>query len=515
MRREILAFALVACIAVAQEPPPLPPITISRMPAARENGDMIRRVTLPDTSSVVHFRFVFAAGSAANPPDKPGVANLTAAMLSRGGTRSLTYRQVVDSLFPMASGISAVVDQEMTTFTGSTHVDNLEAYYRLFRSMLLEPGWRADDFARLKDEAINALTVELKGNNDEELGKEVLYSTIYKGTRYEHPNLGTVSSLRAITLDDLRRYYQRNYTRRNLILGIAGGYKPSFLERVQKDFAKLPPLDPGLPLQGWPAVTPAPVEHTRAVLVEKNTRSVAYSFGFPIDVKRGDPDFPALLLMQTYLGQHRSGGRLYDRIREVRGINYGDYAYIEYFPRGMFRMEPEQNLARQSQIFQIWIRPAEPPAAAFTLRLAHYELAKLIRDGIPQEGFDRAKENLGKFVDVLTRTKQAQLGYAIDSLFYNIIDYNTYIKRGVASLTRDQVNAAIRKHLRTDRMQIVAITEGAEALGKKLVGTGPTPIEYNSPKPKDILDEDKIVERWDIGLRPEDLTVVPVDRVFE
>ena len=95
---------------------------------------------------------------------------------------------------------------------------------------------------------------------------------------------------------------------------------------------------------------------------------MAYSLGFPIDVKRGDPDYPALLLMQSYLGPHRmSGGRLFQRIREIRGINYGDYAYIEYFPRGMNLMEPSPNLARRSQIFQIWIRPVEPPAAAFTL----------------------------------------------------------------------------------------------------------------------------------------------------
>ena len=52
-------------------------------------------------------------------------------------------------------------------------------------------------------------------------------------------------------------------------------------------------------------------------------------------------------------------------MRESRGLNYGDYAYIEYFPRGMNRFEPEPNLARHQQIFQIWIRPVEPPNAVF------------------------------------------------------------------------------------------------------------------------------------------------------
>ena len=82
-----------------------------------------------------------------------------------------------------------------------------------------------------------------------------------------------------------------------------------------------------------------------------------------------------------------SGGRLFQRIREIRGINYGDYAYIEYFPRGGCLMEPPPNVARRSQHFQIWIRPAEPPQAAFTLRLAVYELNKLVKDGISAGGF--------------------------------------------------------------------------------------------------------------------------------
>jgi zinc protease len=220
-------------------------------------------------------------------------------------------------------------------------------------------------------------------------------------------------------------------------------------------------------------------------------------------------------VVQSYLGPHRlSGGRLYQRIREVRGINYGDYAYLEYFPRGEFLMEPPPNLARHSQIFQIWIRPAEPPQAAFTLRLAVYELNKLMEDGISQADFDRAREFTSKYVNVLTRTKRAELGYAIDSLYFGIPDYNSYVKNAVAKLTRDQVNAAIRKHLRADRIQIVAVSANAEQLKKQLIGTGPTPIQYNSEKPPEVLAEDKIVEKFDIGLRPQDIEIAPVDSVF-
>jgi zinc protease len=473
----------------------------------------MKTVTLPSKSPLVNFRITFLTGAAADPSDKPGLARLTAAMLSSGGTKDLTYKQIIDAMFPMAASLGSQVDQEMTVFTGATHVDNLDAYYRLVRSILLDPGWREDDFKRVKDESINALRVGLRGNNDEELGKEVLYSELYRGTPYGHYSLGTVSALEKITLDDLKQFYKQHYAQSNLILGLAGGYPPAFLEHMKKDLSALPAKEATV---GALAIAPALINHTRAVIVEKNTRSVAYSFGYPIDVKRGDPDYPALLVMQSYLGPHRmSGGRLFQRIREIRGINYGDYAYIEYFPRGMFLMEPPPNLARRSQIFQIWIRPVEPPAAPFTLRLALYELNKLIKDGISVEDFNRTKEFLTKYVNVLTKTKNAELGYAIDSLYYGIPDYNSYIKNAIAKLTREQVNAAIRKHLRADRVQFVAVSANAERLKSQLVGAGPVSIEYNSPKTADILAEDKIVGKLDLGLRPEDIQVIPVDKVFE
>ena len=181
----------------------------------------------------------------------------------------------------------------------------------------------------------------------------------------------------------------------------------------------------------------------------------------------------------------------------------------------MFSFEPSPNIARRSQIFQVWIRPVEPVAAAFTLRLAVYELDKLVKEGIPAEDFARAKEFLTKYVNVLTKTKNGELGYAMDSLYYGIGNYNSYVKDAVAKLTREQVNAAIRKHLRADKLQIVAVAPLAEDLRRQIVGGGPSLIDYNSPKPAEILAEDKVVGSFDVGLRSQDVESLAVERVFE
>ena len=85
----------------------------------------------------------------------------------------------------------------------------------------------------------------------------------------------------------------------------------------------------------------------------------------------------------------------------------------------------------------------------------------------------------------------------------------------VSKLTLADVNSAIRKHLRADRLQIVGVAKDAEALKAELTGAAATPIHYNSPKPQDVLDQDKIVEKWPLNLSTADVTVLPVASVFE
>ena len=471
----------------------------------------MRVVAQPAKSPLIAFRIVFTAGAASDPADKPGLAYLTAHMLVDGGTRDMTYRQVADALFPMAASVSAQVDKEMSAFYGATHADNLEAYYKLLHAMLLDPGWRPEDFQRVKDDAINAIRAGLR-SNDEELGKEVLYNNIFAGTPYGQYNGGTVGSLEKIRLEDVKAFYHSQYSQSHLILGIAGGYSDGFLERVKKDFRSLPEGAGFQPRAKGPAL----IERNRAEIVEKDTRSVAISFGFPISLTRRSPDYTAMLVAASYFGQHRmSTGVLYNEMRDKRGLNYGDYAYIEYFPRGGFRMEPEPNLARHYQIFQVWIRPVEPANARFAIRLGMYELNRLIKEGIPADAFERTREFLGKYVNVLTRTRTAELGYAIDGLYFDRPDYAATVKADLAKLTRDQVNAAIRRYLRTDRLVIVAVSRSADALKQQLASDDPSPIVYNSPKPQAILDEDKVVAKWPLHLSAGDITVVPAGQVFQ
>jgi zinc protease len=482
---------------------------VAALLAATAAFAQIRLVQYPSKSPLVSFRIVFTAGSAADPPEKPGLAALTAYLIADGGTKNLTYQQVQDALFPMAGSLSVQVDKEMTAFAGVTHTDTLADYYKLLRERLIEPGFREDDFTRVRQDLINSIQSGLR-NNDEELGKEVLFETIFQGTPYQHYSLGTVDSLEKLTLEDVRNFYQAQYCQTNLFLGIAGGFSNAFLQQMKKDFHALP--------QGAgfrPREKKAPVlDGVKAVIVEKETRSVAISLGFPILTTRQILDYPALLVANAYFGQHRvSYGELYQQMREARGLNYGDYSYIEYFPNAGYRMEPPPDVARRQQIFQMWVRPVEPPNARFAVRMAVYELDKLIRDGIPEDGFERARDFVSRYVNFLTRTANAQIGYGIDSIWYNTPPYAEYVRTAIAKLTREQVNQAIRRNLQTNRMVITIVANHAADLKAQLASDDPSPISYNSPKPEAVTAEDKTIEKYPLHLKPEDIAIVPASSV--
>ncbi|MFL6334459.1 MAG: M16 family metallopeptidase [Pyrinomonadaceae bacterium] len=472
----------------------------------------IASVLEPSQSPLVSFRLLFMTGAAGDPAGKEGVAALTAAMLSEGGSRAMPYEQITEAFYPMAAGFGSQVDKEMTVFAGTTHVDNLEKYYGIIREMLLDPGFREDDFARLKDDAVTYLTTSLRQGNDEELGKEYLYQILYAGHPYGHNNTGSVSSLQKLTLDDVRNFYRQNYTQANLVIGLAGGYPSDFAAKVAADFARLP-AGGGAPRKyAQPKVAPG----MRVEIIQRETRATAISMGFPIPVNRSHKDWPALALVASYLGQHRSSvSHLYQRLREARGLNYGDYAYVEYFPRGMFQFTPDPNLGRSSQIFQVWIRPVEPQNSLFALRAALYEYDKLLQGGMSQEDFDAIRQFLIKYANVLTATQGERLGYALDSRYYGTPEYTAFIRAGLSKLTLTDVNRAIKQYLATDRMRVVIITKDAESLRDAIVKGTPSPITYNSPKPADILAEDKIIERYKVNVRPDQVVIVPVDKVFQ
>jgi zinc protease len=504
----------VAAAAGSGGPPPVqakPSVTLVASAPDPGAGAAVPLVQQKSPLPQLNVKLLFTVGSAHDPAGKEGLARLTAAMISDAGSQALSIDEINAALYPIAGSFRESVDKEMTTFTGVVHKDNWQPFLAVVLPQLLDPGFREEDFKRLKEAQLNELLQDLRSNNEEELGKERLQTDIFRGTPYGHAALGTVTGLKAITLDDVKQFARQMYTRSNVTLGLSGDVPDQMLRTVQAGLGRLP--------EG-PAAAKTSLHVQRAPgmnveILEKDTRATAISFGFPVDVTRGHPDYAALSLVRAWLGEHRaSSGQLYQRLRQIRGMNYGDYAYVEAFPRGMFQFFPDPNLARRQQIFEIWIRPVVPENSHMALRIAVYELQKLIDNGLTPEQFESTRSYLMKNVYVMTARQDQQLGYALDSRWYSIPEFTQYMRDALQKLTVDQVNAAVKKHLTAKDLTVVYITKDAAGLKQALVSDAFSPIQYDGEKPKALLDEDKIVGALKLSITPDRVKITPIGDVF-
>lgn len=461
----------------------------------------------------VSFSIQIGAGSQDDPPGRAGLAHMTGALIEDGSTATNSYETILEKLYPLASSYHVRVDREVTTLTGRTHRDNLDAFFELITQALTEPAFAESDFTRIRNDTINYLANTLRYSSDEELGKAVLHDAVFAGTRYAHPPEGTLASLEAITLDDVRAFYARHFTSGNVTCGVAGDYPAELPARLDAAVAALPAGE----APAAPAIEPAARTGRHVVLVDKPGADASISLGFPIDVTRGEREFYALSVASSWLGEHRNqASHLFQVIRETRGLNYGDYAYIEAFPEAGERTMPPVNVPRRHRLFEIWIRTLPNAHAPFALRAALRELRILVDEGLTAEQFELTRNFLGKYSLHFAETTEERLGYAVDDAFYGIEPpgHLERFRRMMDELTLEDVNSAVARHLRLDNMTIAIVTGDAAGLRETLVNGAPTPIEYGSPMPADVLAEDEHIAGFPLAIEAGNVTVLGLDEVF-
>ena len=465
-------------------------------------------------SPLVTLRVMVSSGSVDDPIGKNGLNALTALTVGRGGTVSLPYEELTTTLYPWAASIGAQYDKEVTTLIGEVHRDHLEPFYEIFRDLIVSPRFDTADFERNRDFLTNALTSTLRGNDDEELGKQTLNAMLYEGHPYEATEMGSEQGLAAITIDDVRAFHAQRYTRERVLVGVAGGYPDGFLERVERDLVAALPAGHGAGSEGT-LPSPRPLQGIELLLVEKDAIATAISIGFPIDVTRAHDDFYPLMVANSYFGEHRTfNGRLMNRMRGMRGLNYGDYSYIENFIQDGGSTFPVPNTPRRQQFFSIWIRPLPHHNAGFALRQAVRELALLVETGLSQDDFEATREYLINYSKLYVQTTSRRLGYVMDSRFYGTGFFVDEIRARLASLTVDDVNAAIKRRLQADNLAVAIVTSDAEAFRDELLSGQPSRVTYNTDVGEAILAEDEEITSYPLAINADRLRVVPVAEMF-
>ncbi len=495
------------------------------------NAQEVVELKLPKSNKIV-IKLMFKNGSICDPVGKEGLTSLTTATVSLGGTKDLTYAQITDKIYPWSAYYSSSCDKEVSVYTFEVPKAFLDQFYPILKGLMLTPAFSQDDFDRVKSNQQNYVDQVVRASSDEEYSKKELEDFLFRGTNYEHLTAGTSQGLKSITLEDVKSHYKNFYTRNNLTIGIAGNYSPEFLSKLKADMSALSPVMPVIP---QPGKAKMPDGLNVEIVSKDNALGSAIFAGFPIDITRAKDDFAALMVANSWLGEHRkSYSRLYQKIREARSMNYGDYTYIEWYQNGGANMLPVSGVPRTSNYFSIWIRPVQtakglkgqyPELSDLTVGHAHYalrmvmkEMDNLIQKGMTQENFEQTRDFLRSYMKLYIQSPERQLGFLMDSRFYGRKDYIMEMDNLLSKLTLADVNTAIKKYWQTKNMDIVIITDKSEAepLAKNLRENAPSPMSYSnnlkSALSQDILEEDKTVEKYPMPVKS--VKVVSSDDTF-
>lgn len=500
-----------------------PPTTGSETSVEVEIAEIPERADLPADPTVlemrsetptVTIRVVFDAGSAEDPAGKEGLTSLTADLMADGGAGGLSFAEVTARLYPIAASMGAMTTRDQTVFVGRVHRDHLDAFYTLFRDALVAPRMEQADFERIQAAQQTRLTLELRGNDDEELGKETLQAMLYEGHRYGHPTAGTERGLEAISLDDAKAHRRQVFCAGRASIGVSGGYPEGLAQRLRDDLSALR-FEQCLGRLNVPAI--AGRDEPRIWLVDKpEAQAVAISMGFPIDVTRDHPDYPALVLAAAYFGQHRQfAGRLMQRMRGLRGLNYGDYAYAEHFSQDGWSRFPRPNIARRLQYFSIWVRPVRANQAHFALRMAIRELRDFAENGLQEDELERIRGFASQYYSLYLQTESRRLGFALDDAFYGVpTPWLERLRAAWSELTVEQINAAIRRHITPSHLEVAIVAPNASEFADTIASEAPSPIVYPTEAVAEVLAEDREIVGYEVGIPRERMTILPLAEIF-
>jgi len=487
-------------------------------------------VTLASPSPLYEIQIMVRAGSAEDPPQKEGTASLLGRMMLEGGfgdpKNPVTKEKLAEITRPWGEAAypQVRVEKESTTFSVTVPRDAFPQFVaRVLKPMLTQPLFLEAELERIRKEALVGIRSNLRFEQQEQLGLLALDDWVLQGTALAHLAQGTVEGLQAVTRDDLDRYYKAHYQEPNMFVA-ASITDPGTLKMLR---SALPAAFAGTWYKALPPQTIA--GHHLLIITQPNAIATGLHLGFPIPVRRGDPDYWPLFVASAFFGAHRdSFGRLYKDIREERGYNYGDYSYIEYYAARPFALFPPPATPRDQQYFSLWIRPVGHQYAHFLLKAMTWELDNFIRNGMTSEQVSAAKQKARTLYLNYAASKGRQLGYRLDDMFYGMKDHGYLIDMlaNLEAVTADQVNAAIKKYLQAANLKYVIVTN--ESVAQKLADdiatdsnvVSKTREEYHisepvPPEKQKMLAQDEEWRAYKLNIPRENITIVKAEQMFE
>jgi zinc protease len=399
-------------------------------PAAATN---IERVTSPGgieawlvrepAVPIIALQFSFKGGADQDPALKPGIGYMAAALLDDGAGEldaEAFQRRLQEHAVEMRFSVTR------DDLSGSVRLlrDRKDQGFELLRLALTEPRFDSESVERLRAQMISALRRETTNPND--IATRIWWKTAFPDHPYGRPTNGTLESVPLITVDDLRGFVRRVLARDKLKIAAVGDIDAPTLGRVLDEvFGKLPAR---AELTAVPQTTLQGIG--RRIVVDLDVPQAVLSLG-GVGIARRDPDFIPAYIVNHVLGGGSFSSRLYNEVREKRGLAYGVYTYLASLDFTALFLGGTQTRADRT---------------GDALALIEAEIARMAKDGPTEDELAKAKSYLkgsyplsfdtsGKIASQLLRIQLDDLG----------IDYINKRNGLIEAVTLDDAKRAAKR----------------------------------------------------------------------
>jgi zinc protease len=375
------------------------------------------------TVPLIAMEFGIRGGAAQDPADKSGVGNMVADLIDEG-SGDLDSRTFHERLDRRAIELSFSVTRDY--FRGSLRMlkDNKDEAFDLLRMSLTSPHFESADVERIRTQLISGLKRDT--SNPSALASRKFLEIAFGDHPYGRQSTGTLESVPAITIADLKDYVRRVLARDTLRIAVVGDIDAASLGKLlDRTFGGLPAKASLTPVADVEAARPP-----QRVFIPLDVPQTVVTFGGP-GIKRNDPNFMAAYVVNHILGGGSLSSRLYQEVREKRGLAYSVYDSLLWMDHSALFVG---NTGTRSD------------RAGETVDAVNKEIRRMAEDGPTQQELDEAKSYLKGSrmlsLDTSSKLAAALLQYQLDHLPIDYIERRNAI---VEAVTLDDAKQAAHR----------------------------------------------------------------------
>lgn len=432
--------------------PPLGPNPVVKVPAFWtddfDNGLKIIG-TESDEIPVVNLQLTINGGHKMNADDilKSGLAVLTASMLNES-TQNYTSEEIQVALRKLGSTIRVSAGSSQTTVNISSLKKNLDKTLALAEEIIMRPAFAAEDFERLKKQQLEGIKASQKDPSS--IANQVYNRLLYGGDHiFSISSSGVEQSVTNITIDDVRSFYEKNYSPVVSELVIVGDIsreeilpKLGFLRNWNKKEVNIPVLPP----------VPS-VDKTRIYIVDKvDAPQSEIRIGYMTDLKYDATGE----YFKSYLMNFPLGGAFNSRInlnlREDKGWTYGARSYFSADD------EPGPYTASAG----VKAEATDSSVVEFMKEIRNYK-----KDGITNDELAFMRSSISQRDAINYETAWQKAGFLRRIVHYNLsanyVDEQTEI---INTISKKEIDALAKKYLQDEKMYIMVVGDGASVRPK-------------------------------------------------